>query len=972
MENNKMTAASVDDAALPRWISTASTVATDFDPIWDNDPSLYPTQDTVDSLAFNDDDPFFGCFPFSDPTCAAHPVNIDLDYSLDQAGTSAATSGEYTPSTTSIPVDFPDSPKPSVPQVPLKEQLSAVLCPGDRGRLFVPDDALHQIVTDEALQAQVRLITSSNQTGASITSDDAVKFRKIFAVLTLIDQADKLPSFLAEGIQDADLALVKVHQPRDGQRTFDLRRKNAPDVPLASFQGWTQSQLEQFDKSQWLFLSPVFSSVSQKKAKPLPLEDKVILPFTESTENAKKDHYRGGNSEVFRVKLHPAHHDFAHWDIPGLGEQPSFAVKRLLSTDEETFRREVEVLQRLSDSAHPHVVSLLATYKYKGYYHLMFPWAEGDLRRLWNTHPNPNPGRNEARWLASQCSGIASALNHVHNGAYADKLKISDSSAAAPRGDLLNGRHGDIKPENILVYNRPERYTADPGFAKLSDFGGGLFFDATKGPDPLHQVTKTYRPPEYDTKCRPVSQSWDVWGLGCTFVEFVTWFLEGSTGLNEFAMRRTTYKSPGVHSDEYFELFDPGETGTVTAFLKGSVLDWITDLYCHKNSSKFIRDFLEFITNRMFFVETEQLARASSAEVSMYLTQLTKRCFEDDAYCLPSPGGRPPWVLDSLDGFLFSTPSSHPTSEPVSVSLAETPNRFYTSPTDADQNALFSEFLANMANHTAPAQIGFDGLPGQEKKRKRSVEDDASPSSQQRNDKSLPVLHEQMHTTPVTEDLSQGERRFACPFYKNNPCKFRKWRTCGGPGWPTVHRVKEHLYRRHTIGKHTCSRCMLRCKSAKELLDHQRATVPCEMRSDAFPEGTMMPCQEEALRVKKRAAPNTTEEQRWAEVYKILFPGEDPALMPSPYYEDEARPEPSPPLSSWHTTKDGAALSEYEKYLSGELPSQVRRELETEIKREFGLVADETQMGKVVDIARRLQLRLFRHYETEQQRKMTV
>jgi len=89
-------------------------------------------------------------------------------------------------------------------------------------------------------------------------------------------------------------------------------------------------------------------------------------------------------------------------------------------------------------------------------------------------------------------------------------------------------------------------------------------------------------------------------------------------------------------------------------------------------------------------------------------------------------------------------------------------------------------------------------------------------------------------------------------------------------------------------------------------------------------------------------------------------------------YEDEARPEPSPPLSSWHTTKDGAALSEYEKYLSGELPSQVRRELETEIKREFGLVADETQMGKVVDIARRLQLRLFRHYETEQQRKMTV
>lgn len=43
----------------------------------------------------------------------------------------------------------------------------------------------------------------------------------------------------------------------------------------------------------------------------------------------------------------------------------------------------------------------------------------------------------------------------------------------------------------------------------------------------------------------------------------------------------------------------------------------------------------------------------------------------------------------------------------------------------------------------------------------------------------------------------------------------------------------------------------------------------------------MMPSQEEALRIKKRVPPNTTEEQRWNEVYLILFPGETGAL-PSP------------------------------------------------------------------------------------------
>lgn len=43
----------------------------------------------------------------------------------------------------------------------------------------------------------------------------------------------------------------------------------------------------------------------------------------------------------------------------------------------------------------------------------------------------------------------------------------------------------------------------------------------------------------------------------------------------------------------------------------------------------------------------------------------------------------------------------------------------------------------------------------------------------------------------------------------------------------------------------------------------------------------MMPSQEEALRIKKRVPPNTTEEQRWNEVYLVLFPEENGAL-PSP------------------------------------------------------------------------------------------
>ena len=44
---------------------------------------------------------------------------------------------------------------------------------------------------------------------------------------------------------------------------------------------------------------------------------------------------------------------------------------------------------------------------------------------------------------------------------------------------------------------------------------------------------------------------------------------------------------------------------------------------------------------------------------------------------------------------------------------------------------------------------------------------------------------------PLIELGNDGYRlRFACPFFKHNRLKYREQRSCTGPGWPTVHRVK--------------------------------------------------------------------------------------------------------------------------------------------------------------------------------------
>ena len=44
-----------------------------------------------------------------------------------------------------------------------------------------------------------------------------------------------------------------------------------------------------------------------------------------------------------------------------------------------------------------------------------------------------------------------------------------------------------------------------------------------------------------------------------------------------------------------------------------------------------------------------------------------------------------------------------------------------------------------------------------------------------------------MGTDTPAEEVSQ---RLACPFFKKDPRQYQSWRSCPGPGWPTVHRLK--------------------------------------------------------------------------------------------------------------------------------------------------------------------------------------
>jgi hypothetical protein len=74
---------------------------------------------------------------------------------------------------------------------------------------------------------------------------------------------------------------------------------------------------------------------------------------------------------------------------------------------------------------------------------------------------------------------------------------------------------------------------------------------------------------------------------------------------------------------------------------------------------------------------------------------------------------------------------------------------------------------------------------GSNNKRKSRGDDSLQPDDR---DEDGSNKRRKMSTT--TSEESENGPRYACPFFKHAPNRYRNRRTCTGPGWPTVHRMK--------------------------------------------------------------------------------------------------------------------------------------------------------------------------------------
>ncbi|KAL9066584.1 MAG: hypothetical protein Q9157_007099 [Trypethelium eluteriae] len=113
-----------------------------------------------------------------------------------------------------------------------------------------------------------------------------------------------------------------------------------------------------------------------------------------------------------------------------------------------------------------------------------------------------------------------------------------------------------------------------------------------------------------------VSRAYDIWSLGCVYLEFITWLMTGYSGLSEDVFFTTTT----ISGDE------------PNAEVRAAVLDWVKHLHEHELCSELIHNILDLIMGQMLCINPK--LRIKAEHLGDELKKFFERAEKDQGYLL--------------------------------------------------------------------------------------------------------------------------------------------------------------------------------------------------------------------------------------------------------------------------------------------------------------------------------------------------
>ncbi|GAW25874.1 putative serine threonine protein kinase [Rosellinia necatrix] len=564
------------------------------------------------------------------------------------------------------------------------------------GGRFMPESSLSLLVA--GIDFSLLLPGASKDLTGFIRS----KAKRVFLttlISTTCDGPDLVvvfDTFQKHGFTDAILPVENIPKNKSRTQGSSVVGHN---IISASFgiKQWGFVSIKNFQEYQWKFISPVFDqSYLKNYSKGLP--ENAILPFVRKIKIPQSGHF----SDVYQATLREDHQDKLKKDDGADGVPVALKVLKSKIPGEDRYdveiawKREADALDQLSKLDHPNLIRRIAPFKWREEHYIMFEWANGGtLREFWDNNRNAHfelNGDRISQFLTQLC-GLAEATCMLHNTnphtstgledtakrklsftsngqpLLASEVSLSDSNNM-PGIDLLNEeldntakhwRHGDIKPENILVAKNPSSWLgilkiADLGLAKQHEFATAVRVEVTS----TEHTTLHYEAPEAVTnKTKPRSRRYDIWSMGCIILESVIWLLYGSDGLDEFYREKKKLQSRAQHS-LYFTT-ETHENGLEVASVSETVTTWITGMLEHDpecNKATALRELLELVKDKLLVIAVSTGSkpnavpvRADAAELHRRINRIRLAAEDDPEYLFTGRSRKDiqvPWSLRAI------------------------------------------------------------------------------------------------------------------------------------------------------------------------------------------------------------------------------------------------------------------------------------------------------------------------------------